>query len=473
MLQQRIDFVESLRDVPVEIASNHAMMKRSPRNSGSNSDIQSGSWWQKNGKVAVLRELPIRLNDGFVAVHKIGTLPPGTTVHAQELIELDSKTIFPKATEAETQNTQDCLAHCTNGTTTAAAAATKRLCPVGRAGIIQMIKVDTKEGKTGYACLSVDGYPLLAPGTPEAYVNSNIGSWIWRVTCPYGAFVRKGLDLQTAHTRTLPYGNLIRVQQRCINDQGLSRLLACGNAPRGPITNGTANNNNNNTPEWFQGFCSELLNPLSGQQGVVAQPLPFPVPAIYKVVLAGGAVIRKEVDLMSSQCGIAPVGSTVKVVARAFSEHPVEQCIERLKLAGNRGWISVKLNRPPPRDKSVVELVSVDPEFDPENPGLYHLNALREVRAERAKLLSNSNSKLDSRSSTDKKDGDDSKHGSSNEEKSICVVCLTSERNATIVHGDTGHIVCCLVCARVLKARGDKCPICRLEIERVIQNFYG
>ena len=184
-------------------------------------------------------------------------------------------------------------------------------------------------------------------------------------------------------------------------------------------------------------------------------------------------MIRKEVDLMSSQCGIAPVGSTVKVVARAFSEHPVEQCIERLKLAGNRGWISVKLNRPPPRDKSVVELVSVDPEFDPENPGLYHLNALREVRAERAKLLSNSNSKLDSRSSTDKKDGDDSKHGSSNEEKSICVVCLTSERNATIVHGDTGHIVCCLVCARVLKARGDKCPICRLEIERVIQNFYG
>lgn len=30
-----------------------------------------------------------------------------------------------------------------------------------------------------------------------------------------------------------------------------------------------------------------------------------------------------------------------------------------------------------------------------------------------------------------------------------------SERTATIVHGETGHIACCLTCARILKARGD------------------
>ena len=30
-----------------------------------------------------------------------------------------------------------------------------------------------------------------------------------------------------------------------------------------------------------------------------------------------------------------------------------------------------------------------------------------------------------------------------------------SERNATIVHGETGHIASCLTCARILKARGD------------------
>jgi hypothetical protein len=36
------------------------------------------------------------------------------------------------------------------------------------------------------------------------------------------------------------------------------------------------------------GFCSELLNPLSGQRGIVVQPLPFPVPAIYRVILPDG-----------------------------------------------------------------------------------------------------------------------------------------------------------------------------------------
>ena len=37
-----------------------------------------------------------------------------------------------------------------------------------------------------------------------------------------------------------------------------------------------------------------------------------------------------------------------------------------------------------------------------------------------------------------------------------CLICLTESRSATIVHGETGHIACCLTCARILKARGDK-----------------
>ena len=39
--------------------------------------------------------------------------------------------------------------------------------------------------------------------------------------------------------------------------------------------------------------------------------------------------------------------------------------------------------------------------------------------------------------------------------ESLCVVCLTDARNATFVHGETGHIACCLLCARALQARGD------------------
>jgi len=195
------------------------------------------------------------------------------------------------------------------------------------------------------------------------------------------------------------------------------------------------------------------------------------------------------VELSSPQTGLAPFGSTLKVVARAFSEHPVDKCIERLKLAGDAGWISVRLNLPPPRDDLVVELVVIDRDFDPENPGLYHLNAKKEVRAEREReRAENRPSDLSSidenelaRDMDEEDDYNDAtqptctiaQNGSTRENISKCVVCLTSERNATIVHGETGHVVCCLVCARILKARGDKCPICRNDIEKVIQHFYA
>ena len=55
---------------------------------------------------------------------------------------------------------------------------------------------------------------------------------------------------------------------------------------------------------------------------------------------------------------------------------------------------------------------------------------------------------------------DNNNHDNNNNHNRIsyCVVCLTSECNATIVHGETGHVVCCLICARILKARGDNCP---------------
>ena len=33
----------------------------------------------------------------------------------------------------------------------------------------------------------------------------------------------------------------------------------------------------------------------------------------------------------------------------------------------------------------------------------------------------------------------------------LCVVCVTRPRHASIIHGDTGHQVCCLECASRLK----------------------
>ena len=56
------------------------------------------------------------------------------------------------------------------------------------------------------------------------------------------------------------------------------------------------------------------------------------------------------------------------------------------------------------------------------------------------------------------------------EDKS-CVICWEKPRNATIVHGETGHGCCCIDCAKELKARNQPCPICRESIDLVIRQF--
>ena len=60
--------------------------------------------------------------------------------------------------------------------------------------------------------------------------------------------------------------------------------------------------------------------------------------------------------------------------------------------------------------------------------------------------------------------------GGGGEDKS-CVVCWEKPRNATIVHGDSGHGCCCLGCAKELKARQQPCPVCRLPIDLVIRQY--
>ncbi|KAL9979958.1 hypothetical protein ACROYT_G008481 [Oculina patagonica] len=52
-----------------------------------------------------------------------------------------------------------------------------------------------------------------------------------------------------------------------------------------------------------------------------------------------------------------------------------------------------------------------------------------------------------------------------------CIICLEQPKNATLIHGDTGHCCSCWACAIVLKQRGDPCPVCRAPIKQVIRQF--
>jgi hypothetical protein len=255
------------------------------------------------------------------------------------------------------------------------------------------------------------------------------------------------LELTTRHVKTLPFGSFLNVSRKVINSMGLPRLHihAIMDDDGGQIV---------------EGWISEFLNPLSGQRGSVAQPLPFPVPALYRVTLPEGAVVRSDVELSSPQIGHAAVGTILTIVGRAFSEHPQEMCIERLKLAGHgSGWVSVRLNKTPPLNIPVLEFVGMDGSFDPNAPGLWHLNQSPRVTKE------------EEEEEEEEEDPQQKKQFEQKEDK--CLICLTEVRNSTIVHGETGHIACCLVCARILKARGDRCPVCRLPIDCIIQQFWA
>jgi hypothetical protein len=377
-------------------------------------------WWQTDGRLNIFRDVPTR-NNVLVSSNIIGVLSPGSTVVGTEMIYLNAESL-------------------------------ERLLPpqdehaMGVPNQVQLLKL---QDNGGYVVFSINGYCYLGPGVLEDYCSPQ--AWIWKVTYSGGAFVREGLELNSLHIATLPYGSFCRVSRKTIStDGGLSRLWVHAVLPH----------DEGATP--VEGWISEYLNPTSttGERGPIVQPVPFPVPAVYQVTLQEGALIRSDVELSSKQIGHAPCGAALQIVGRAFSEHPQDQCIERLKLAGNGGWVSVRLNQLPPNDALVFKFLRMDDSFDVDHPGMFHLHAQSDVDQEvntdfEGADLSSIDESHESSSSSIIRGGvatdGPMRHGYS---EGNCIACLSEERNATIVHGETGHIACCLVCARILKAQG-------------------
>ncbi|XP_011611507.1 E3 ubiquitin-protein ligase Mdm2 [Takifugu rubripes] len=52
-----------------------------------------------------------------------------------------------------------------------------------------------------------------------------------------------------------------------------------------------------------------------------------------------------------------------------------------------------------------------------------------------------------------------------------CLICQSRPKNGCIVHGRTGHLISCYVCARKLKKRNKLCPVCRMPIQSVILTY--
>jgi hypothetical protein len=100
--------------------------------------------------------------------------------------------------------------------------------------------------------------------------------------------------------------------------------------------------------------------------------VPLEQPLKFRVVYPGGALVRSGVELSSSVVGTIPAGSSIIVTEKRFSNTPSYRCVPRLKLGDGSGWISTRINSPPPDDLPVVELLGL---AGPTEVGDYALHA--------------------------------------------------------------------------------------------------
>ena len=381
------------------VTPNNTKGDKSPINRHMNSlelETSHRKWYQRNGRLVVFNSLPSLSLNGEVEVHPLlfeseavvvddqhqkkksevddmVTLAPGTTVMAEEAITLDSHSLR--------------IVHSTGICTTS----TDKSC-LSPASPLPQTPTDTTlvflritSPYTGYILSHIHNYPYIAPGHPTTYTNST--TWVWRVTCqPDGAFIRSGLDLVTDHIGTLPYGTLCCVKKKVVNYMGLNRLEIDAFVPNegrgGDEEDDDIIMERKGGIGKVSGYISEFLNPLSGQRGNIVEQVSFPVPVLYKVTHAEGAIIRSGVELSTRQIGFAPMGSILSIVGRSYSSNPSNNCIERLRLAGGGGWISVALNRGDNYGDRLVEMMGVDESFDPEDPARFHFEQQKRVMAE-------------------------------------------------------------------------------------------
>ena len=52
---------------------------------------------------------------------------------------------------------------------------------------------------------------------------------------------------------------------------------------------------------------------------------------------------------------------------------------------------------------------------------------------------------------------------------SLCMFCCTNPRNASLIHGQIGHQLCCYPCAKKLWKEQARCPICRRKVEKIVK----
>lgn len=280
--------------------------------------------------------------------------------------------------------------------------------------------------------------------------------FLYKVVCSQGAVVRSGVELQSPQVCTKDCGTIVESLERRFNDLGLARIRIA------------------------TGWISEILNPLSGLSGRIIEPIAMSTPLRYKVVFGGGCVVRRDVETASPIVTTVPCGEYVDVIDRKWTDHPSNHCQRRFKLRDGSGWVSTYQNVNGIEGDAVQTLALVGPSppmpvdeagdggstsssRSTPSPGPLDYNGEEKICPDTVKIAQEV--------SNNKDNNDKDSMTAEDKERLMCIICMDEYKTAMLVHGEIGHIVTCISCARILYARGDGCPICRLPISSIVQ--YG
>lgn len=49
----------------------------------------------------------------------------------------------------------------------------------------------------------------------------------------------------------------------------------------------------------------------------------------------------------------------------------------------------------------------------------------------------------------------------------LCNICFIMPKNGVFNHGKIGHIFCCYPCAKKIREKSNRCPVCKVKIQFV------
>ena len=303
-----------------------------------------------------------------------------------------------------------------------------------------------------YICRYVHFHSLISISLLLMVIDSE--RFLYKVVCSQGAVVRSAPELTSPQICTKDCGTIVESLERRFNDLGLARIRIGA------------------------GWISEMLNPLSGLSGRIIEPVAMTTPLRYRVLFGGGCVVRRDVETASPIVTTISCGEYVDVVDRKWTDHPSNSCQKRLKLRDGSGWVSAyqNVNGMDGEPVLTLSLIGPSPPMDDvgdggstscsrstPSPGPLDHNGEEKNCPSTVKLaqeVSNNKDYVDKESMT-----------AEDKERLMCIICMDEYKTAMLVHDEIGHIVTCISCARILFARGDGCPICRLPISNIVQ--YG